>query len=102
GEEANVQRQGDFTSGAGERAVFEHPEELDLQRLGHFRHLIEEEGAAHRSLEHTVVPSIGAGEAASLVTEELALKKHGRERAAIQRDIRLVPAAAQVVDCARG
>jgi hypothetical protein len=76
---------------------FEDPEELDLQLHRHLRHLVEEEGAVRRSLEHTVVPSIGAGEAAPLVTEELALNEHGRERAAIQCDIRPVPASAQVV-----
>ena len=54
-----------------------------------------------RSLEHTVVPSIGAGEAAPLVTEELALNEHGRERAAIQCDIRPVPPSAQVVKGSR-
>ena len=80
---------------------FEDPEELDLQLHGHLRHLVEEEGAVRRSLEHTVVPSIGAGEAAPLVTEELALNEHGRERAAIQCDIRPVPASAQVVKGSR-
>src|SRR6185503_13128297 len=54
-------------------ARLEDAEQLDLQPRRHLADLVEEERPALGALEEAAVHPVGAGEAAALVAEELAL-----------------------------
>ncbi len=70
---------------AGDRAGLEHPQELHLQLHRHLGDLVEEDRAAVGALEEALVLAVGAGEAAALVAEQLALDELRRDGAAVER-----------------
>jgi hypothetical protein len=71
-----------------QRARLQHAQELHLQLDRHLGDLVEEHRAAVRLLEEADVAPLGAGEAAALVAEQLALDQGRRDRAAVHRDQR--------------
>ena len=79
------------------RAGLQHAQQLDLQLQRHLGDLVEEQRAAVRALEEALVLAVGAGEAALLVAEQLALDQVRRDRAAVDRQERPLAAAAQLV-----
>src|SRR5690606_16772356 len=66
-------------------ALLQDAQQLHLDRGGHLAHLVEEERAAVRPLEATLLARDGAGERAALVAEQLALEDRLRERRAVDR-----------------
>jgi hypothetical protein len=83
-------------------AGFEHPQQLDLQLDRHLGDLVEEQRAAVGALEVALVPPLGAGEAAALVPEQLALDERRRDGAAVERQERRLAAPAQLLQRLRG
>src|SRR5690606_8281616 len=79
-------------------ALLEGAQELDLERGRHLAELVEEECAAGGRLEEAGLVTLGAGEGASTVAEELGLEQRLGDRAAVERDERLVGALAVRVD----
>src|SRR6202034_424757 len=69
----------------------------DLQLDRHLADLVEEKRAAVSTLEESLVTALGAGEAAALVAEQLALDEGRRDGAAVERQERRLGAPAQVV-----
>ncbi|GIW39702.1 MAG: hypothetical protein KatS3mg076_0279 [Candidatus Binatia bacterium] len=61
-------------------------QELDLQRQGDFRDLVEKQRSAFRCLEDPLVVLDGARESAPPVAEELAFEQGVGERPAVERD----------------
>src|SRR4051812_44518790 len=98
---ANVN--GDFVRRAesANLSVFEHAQELRLQRDGHLRDLVEEERAAVRNLEAAEAARRRARERAALVAEQLRLHQRLRNRRAVYRDEARVLARAQIMNRAR-
>ena len=101
-DDAHVGRHRLGRADANEGAGLEHAQQLDLQVQGHLGDLVQKDRAALRLLEEAAVLAVGAGEAALLVTEQLALDQVGRDRAAVDREERKALAPAQVVDRPRG
>ena len=66
-----------------EQARLENAEKLDLQIERHLGHLVEEQRAAVRSFEESLVLAIGPCEAAFLVAEDLAFEQVRRHRATV-------------------
>src|SRR5207248_2025720 len=60
-------------SDAGQHACFQHAQKFDLQVDRHLDDFIEKQRAAMRALEEAAMLPVRAGEAALLVTEQLAL-----------------------------
>src|ERR1041385_3203104 len=81
-----------------ELAFLDDPEQLGLQLQGHLADLVEQYGAAVGQFEATDLPHIGAGERPLFPAEELAFDEVGRQRRAIHRDQRPVPASAPGVN----
>ena len=50
--------------------LLQHPQQLGLQRQGHFRHFVQQQGAALGLLELASLGLIGTGEGAFFITEE--------------------------------
>ena len=73
---------------AHEGAGLEHAQQLDLQLERHLGDLVEEQRAAVGALEVALVLPVGAGEAAPLVAEQLALDQVRRDRAAVDGEER--------------
>ncbi len=78
-------------------AALEGAEELDLERAGHLRDLVQEQGAAVGLLEEAELVHGGAGEGAPHVAEELGLEQGLRHRAAVHGHERARRARAGVV-----
>ncbi len=76
-------------------ARLQDPEQLGLHGRRDVSHLVEEQGAAVGLLEPADLPPFGAGERPPLVAEELALEQCVVKHRTVQRDERLVPAAAR-------
>src|SRR5262249_50254708 len=85
-DDAHVGRDLGVAADARKASRFEHAQQPDLHVDGHLGELVQEQRAAVRALEAPAVRARCAGEAASLVTKELALDKRFRQRAAIDRD----------------
>jgi len=103
-------RRGDDAHVDLERLLAAHPRELarlqDAQHLGlrrgdHVADLVEEDCAAVSDLEEPTLARRRAREGAPLVPEELRLDELGRDRGAVDLDVRLVREGARAVDGAR-
>jgi hypothetical protein len=81
-----------------ERALLQHPQQLDLQRRRHVADLVEEEGAAVGDLEQPGLILDRAGERAADVAEQRALEQVVVERRAVLDHERLLGARPVVVD----
>src|SRR5262249_50624702 len=79
----------------------EHAEKLGLEFGARVADLVEEDRAAAREVEAAAARAGGAGERALHVTEQLTLEQCRWKRGAVERDERLVPRRAVVVDRAR-
>jgi hypothetical protein len=79
-------------------ALLKDAEQLHLNRERSLADLVQEERSAARDLEHAVLVAYGAGEASLHVAEELALEEVLRQRAAVDRNERIVRPAAAVMD----
>ena len=86
---------------AHEDAGFEHAQQLDLQVRRHLGDLVEEQRAAVRALEETLMLPFCAREAALLVPEQLAFDQVGGDRTAVDGDERAIAAPAEVMHGAR-
>src|SRR3989449_213366 len=75
----------------------EHAQQAHLQLERHLADLVEEERAALGALEEALVGACGAGEAATLVPEQLALDQGGRHRGAVERHERALSPAAELM-----
>src|SRR5438093_9602168 len=75
----------------------EHAQQAHLQLDRHLADLVEEERAALGALEEALVGACGAGEAATLVPEQLALDQGGRHRGAVERHERALSPAAELM-----
>src|SRR5579864_1920438 len=78
--DSDIARDGLRAANAHDRPRLQYPQELHLQLHRHFGNLIEEDRAAVGALEEALVLPVGAGEAAALVAEQLALdelRSHG-------------------------
>ena len=95
---AHVHHEGLVAPDARHLVRLQHAQELDLQLGRHLRDLVEEERPAVRALEVALVHPVGAGEAAPLVAEQLALDEVGGDRPAVDGQERLLVPAAQPVD----
>src|SRR5262249_14787052 len=84
---------------SAERALLEHAQELRLKAQFEFSDFIQENCAAFGLLEEPFLASLGVGESAFFVSEELALHEGRRNCCAVYRDKRSVAAAGSVVDC---
>src|SRR5947207_14762922 len=71
GDHAHVDGRGLRRTEPSDFAALERAEELDLERGGHLRDLVQEERAAVGFLEEAELADGGAGERATHVTEEL-------------------------------
>ena len=71
------------------------------ERGGHLADLVEEEGAAPRRREESLLVAHRAGEGALHVAEQLALQQALRQRAAVDREERALGPGGQLVDVAR-
>ena len=69
-----------------ELPLLEDAEDLGLGRRGQLAHLVEEDGAAGRTLEPAGLLAVGSGEGTALVAEELALDQALGQRTAIDPD----------------
>ena len=81
--------------------LLDHAQQLDLHVQRQVGDLVEEQRAALGGLEQARLVGDGAGEAALLVAEELALHQLGRNRAAVDRHERPVAPRPGLVDHAR-
>src|SRR3954465_1475518 len=79
-------------------ALLENAEELDLQLGEQLADFVEEERPAIGGLEVARLLTIGAGEGALVVAEELVLGEGGRQRAAIERHERARGPPRRLVD----
>src|SRR5262249_61086563 len=84
---------------SAERALLEHAQELRLKAQFEFSDFIQENCAAFGLLEEPFLASLGVGESAFFVSEELALHEGRRNCCAVYRDKRSFAAAGSVVDC---
>ena len=81
-------------------ALLQHPQQLDLQRRRHLADLVQEEGAAPRRREESLLVAHRAGEGALHVAEQLALQQVLRQGAAVDRQEGAVGPVREVVDVA--
>src|SRR6185295_9497308 len=81
-----------------EHALLQYAQQLHLHGQAHVADLVQEQRAALGDLEPTLAGGDRAGEGALLMSEELALEKLGRNRAAVDGDERPRPARAGIVD----
>ena len=79
----------------------EDAQQLDLQVHREVADLVEEDGAPVGELEPSDLAGDGTGERPPLMAEQLAFDQPGRDRSAVHRHQRAVPAAAEAVDAAR-
>ena len=82
-------------------AVLEHPQHLRLGAQAHVADLVEENGAAVGLDELADLPSVGAGERALLVPEQLRLDQLARDCRAVDANERPPRPLGQVVQAAR-
>jgi hypothetical protein len=73
-------------------------QQLDLQRRGHFTHLVEQQGASIGRFEQPGAVVNRAGKRTPSVTKEFAFKERVRQRATVDRDKRTVFAWGGVVN----
>ena len=83
---------------AGDLAVLQHAQQLDLRGQRHVAHLVEEHRAAVGVLELAHPVGRGVGERPLDVAEQLALQDVLAQGGAVQRHERLVLARAVLVD----
>jgi hypothetical protein len=102
GDHAHVDADRRLTAHAIELALSQHTQQPRLQRGRHVADLIEKQRAAVGLLEAAAAQTVGAGEGALLVAEQLGLEQLGRNRRSVQRNERLVRARAVLVQCTRG
>ena len=79
------------------RLLLHDAQQLDLHVQRQIGHLVEEQGAALGALHQALLVGHGAGEAAALVAEQLALHQLGGDRAAVDGDERALAARAALV-----
>ena len=84
-----------------ERLLLQSPQQLRLQIQRDIAHLIQKQSAPVGHLKAADLLRQGAGEGASLVAEQLAFEKPGRNGGTVQRDERKILARAHPVDGAR-
>ena len=82
-------------------AVLEEPEEQRLHAEAHLAHFVQEQRAAVRELQLAGLVTVGAGEAALHVAEQLRFEKRLREAGAVDRDERTRSARGAHVDLSR-
>ncbi|CRR38147.1 hypothetical protein PAERUG_E5_London_17_VIM_2_12_12_06578 [Pseudomonas aeruginosa] len=79
-------------------ALLQYAQQLGLQAEGHFRYLVEKNGAAVGQLELAGLGGNGAGEGTFLVAEQGGLEHVVRDRRAVDRDERLAGTRRLLVD----
>ena len=97
GDDAHVDLDRLGSADAGDRGRLQRPQQpdLDVDGLGD---LVEKQGPSVGALEVPLVHPVGAGEAAALVAEQLALDQVRGQGPAVHGKERFLAAAAQVVD----
>src|SRR5208337_1616853 len=83
-DQARVRREGARTSQAFELALLQDAQQLGLQLEGNLANLIQEDGSAIGQLEATDPLRNGAGEGASLMSEQFAFQQSRRDGSAVQ------------------
>lgn len=101
GDHPHVHLQRLARSHAGDLALLQHPQQLDLQLQAQLADLIQQQGAAFRRFEPALMGADGAGKGAFLVAEQLGFRQAFGQRAAVHRQKRLMAARAVVVQIAR-
>src|SRR3989442_15759312 len=86
GDQAKVAVDQAAAADSSKLALLQHPQELCLDLEGQVRDLVQEKGGAVRQLEDAHPLTVGAGEGAAFVAEELALEQGGRDGAAVHGD----------------
>jgi len=86
------------TADAHDAPGLEHAQQAHLHLRRHLGDLVEEQRTAGRALEAPCMLTVGAGEAALLVAEQLGLDQRSGNRAAVDRDHRSLSAMAQLVN----
>ena len=99
-DDAHINRHVVLAAEAGDHAVFQRTQQVDLQLRGHLGDFVEEQGAALGAFEVPGVRLRCAREGAAFMTEQLAAEQVRRDRTAVDRD-ELAFAPAAVVDRAR-
>ena len=97
-EDADVDLDRLVRADAGDLAVFQHPQQLDLRGQGHVAHLVEEHRAAVGVFELAHPIGRGVGKRALHVAEQLALQNVLAQRGAVQGHEGLVLPRAVLVD----
>ncbi|MCY1233227.1 hypothetical protein D9M72_457600 [compost metagenome] len=98
GHDARIDRDDLVRAHALDLVRFQHAQQLDLPGQRQLADLVEEDGAGMRALELAAPVVAGAGEGALLVAEQFGLEQAVGNRAAVDRDERLVGARAVGVD----
>ena len=98
GDQAKVAADQARAADASKLALLQHAQELCLGLEGQVRDLVEEKGGAVRQLEDAHPPTVGAGEGAAFVAEELALEQRRRDGVAVHGDELPGRSVAQLVD----
>src|SRR5437870_12152971 len=97
GDQAKVAVDRAAAADSSKLALLQHAQELCLRLEGQVRDLVQEKCAAVCELEDAHPPTVGAGEGAAFVAEELALEQGGRDGVAVHGVELPVCAVAQLV-----
>ena len=98
GDDAHVHRDRRRAAQSLDRALLEHPEQLDLHFQRQIADLIEKERGPVRQLEAADLLRQGAGVRALLTAEQLALHQRARDRRAVHPHHVVIPASTGLMD----
>jgi hypothetical protein len=98
GHERHVDRLGARAPESAHRAVFEHGQQLALQRRGKQADLVEKQRPAVRGLEKTGLRLTRVGERAALVAEDLGFEQRLGNRGAVHGDEGAIAASPGLVN----
>ena len=73
-------------------------QKLGLRFASHLRNFVEEDRAAVRALEKSLLPTVRASKSALFMTKQVALDQRFRNRGAIDGNVRTVPARRELVN----
>src|SRR6266851_7835684 len=79
-------------------ALLNRAQKLGLRFASHLRNFVEEECAAVRALEKSLLPVVRAGESTFFMTKQVALDQRFRNGGTVDGHVRTVPARGELVD----
>ena len=101
GDDAHVHPDRQVTADTVELTVGEHAQQARLQLRRHVADLVQEQRATVSLLETPLALTLGAGEGAAFVSEQLRLQQLSRNRRGVQRDKGRIHTRAVTVQGAR-